>query len=180
MGDKIILAAGYESRSIAQKNGIDIPMKPVLLEVLVTEARPPMFYQMLGTAADFYGHQTTHGSFVFGGTSGMDAYAVEDENNPTLSKTAPSICRGIMKYFPILNKLDIIRTWAGYIDDCTDHIPVISNVEEVPGLILACAFSGHGFGISPAVGLLLSEMEMEHDTTLDIQLFRYDRFDTKI
>ena len=53
MGDKIILAAGYESRSIAQKNGIDTPMKPVLLEVLVTEARPPMFYQMLGTAADF-------------------------------------------------------------------------------------------------------------------------------
>ena len=110
----------------------------------------------------------------------MDAYAVEDEKYPTLSKTAPSICRGIMKCFPILKELDIIRTWSGYIDDCTDHIPVFSNVEEVPGLILACAFSGHRFGISPAVGLLLSEMEMEHDTTLDIQLFRYDRFDTKI
>jgi len=180
-GEKIILAAGYESRSIAQKIGIDIPMKQVLLEVLVTEPRPPMFYQMLGTAAaDFYGHQSKHGSFVFGGTSGMDAYAVEDENNPTLSKTASSICRGIMKYFPVLKDLNIIRTWGGYIDDCTDHIPVISQVEEVPGLILACAFSGHGFGISPAVGLLLSEMALNKDTTLNIEPFRYDRFKTKI
>lgn len=180
-GDKIILAAGYESRSIAQTVGIDIPMKQVLLEVLVTEPRPPMFYQMLGTAAaDFYGHQSKHGSFVFGGTSGMDAYAIEDENNPTLSKTAPSICRGIIKYFPVLKELNIIRSWGGYIDDCTDHIPVISRVEEVPGLILACAFSGHGFGISPAVGKLLSEMALEKETTLDIEPFRYDRFKTKI
>ena len=39
-----------------------------LIEALVTEAEPKMFGQMLGTAdADFYGHQTDHGSFVFGG-----------------------------------------------------------------------------------------------------------------
>ncbi|MFP4662639.1 MAG: NAD(P)/FAD-dependent oxidoreductase [Halanaerobiales bacterium] len=180
-GDKIILAAGYESRKIAQKIGIDIPMKQVLLEVLVTEPQPPMFYQMLGTAAaDFYGHQSKHGSFVFGGTSGLDAYAHEDNNQPTLSKTASCICRGIMRYFPCLKDLKIIRTWSGYIDDCADHIPVISHVEEVPGLIIACAFSGHGFGISPAVGLLLSEMAMDKETTLDIEAFRYDRFKTKI
>ena len=65
-GDKVILAAGYESRFIASTVGIDIPMQPVLLETLVTEAVAPMFWQMLGTAdADFYGHQTEHGSFVF-------------------------------------------------------------------------------------------------------------------
>ena len=59
-GDNIILAAGYDSRKIAAAVGIDIPMNRVLLEALVTEAQPPMFYQMLGTAAaDFYGHQTS-------------------------------------------------------------------------------------------------------------------------
>ena len=176
-GDKIILAAGYASRKIAETIGIDVPMRPVLLEVLVTEAQPEMFYQMLGTAgADFYGHQSSHGSFVFGGTSGLDAYAPEDETNPTLGMTAPSICRGIISYFPEMADYKIIRTWAGYIDDCADHIPVISHVEEVPGLILACGFSGHGFGISPSVGMILSEMAMDQETTLDIEPFRYDRF----
>ena len=33
-------------------------------------------WQMLGTAdADFYGHQTEHGSFVFGLNSGLEPYA---------------------------------------------------------------------------------------------------------
>lgn len=180
-GDKVILAAGYASRKIAQTIGIDVPLKQVLLEVLVTEAQPEMFYQMLGTAeADFYGHQSTHGSFVFGGTSGLDAYAIEDENQPTISTTASCICRGIIKYFPNLKNLKIIRTWGGYIDDCADHIPVISHVEEAPGLILACGFSGHGFGIAPVVGMLLSEMAMDRDTTLDVKAFRYDRFKTRV
>lgn len=181
IGEKIILAAGYASRKIAETIGVDVPMKQVLLEVLVTEAQPEMFYQMLGTAgADFYGHQSSHGSFVFGGTSGLDAYAPEDENNPTIGMTAPSICRGIISYFPEMSAYKIIRTWAGYIDDSADHIPVISHVEEVPGLILACGFSGHGFGISPSVGMLLAEMAMDQKTTLDIEPFRYDRFKAKI
>lgn len=180
-GETIILAAGYASRKIAQSVGIDVPLKQVLLEVLVTEPQPEMFYQMLGTAsADFYGHQSSHGSFVFGGTSGLDFYAIEDEHIPTISATAPCICRGIMKYFPNLAELKIIRTWSGYIDDCADHIPVISHVEEVPGLILACGFSGHGFGIAPTVGLLISQMARRVETVLDISSFRYDRFKTKI
>lgn len=156
-------------------------MNKVLLEVLVTEAQPPMFYQMLGTAAaDFYGHQSKHGSFVFGGSSGYEAFNKDNGTPTTSSITASAICRGIMKYFPILEDAKIVRTWAGWIDDCADHIPVISFVEEVPGLILACAFSGHGFGISPTVGMLLSEMVVEGKTSIDVSAFRYDRFKAKI
>jgi sarcosine oxidase subunit beta len=85
-----------------------------------------------------------------------------------------------MKYFPDLKEAKIVRTWAGWIDECKDHVPVISHVEEVPGLILACAFTGHGFGISPTVGMLLSEMVEGKEMTLDISAFRYDRFKAKI
>ncbi len=64
-GETIVLASGYESRPIAASVGIDIPdAQKELIEALVTEAEPKMFPQMLGTAdADFYGHQTNHGSF---------------------------------------------------------------------------------------------------------------------
>lgn len=179
--DNIILAAGYESRKIAATIGIDIPLNHVLLEVLVTEAQPSMFYQMLGTAeADFYGHQSTHGSFVFGGTSGYEAYNKDNGIQATSSISASCTCRGILKYFPSLQDAKIVRTWAGWIDDCADHVPVISEVEEVPGLILACGFSGHGFGISPTVGMLLSEMVVEGKPSIDLSAFRYDRFKAKI
>lgn len=180
-GDTIILAAGYDSRKIAATVGVDVLMTQALLEVLVTEAQPPMFYQMLGTAAaDFYGHQSTHGSFVFGGSSGFEGVNKDNDTPVTNSLTASCICRGIMKYFPCLEEAKIVRTWAGWIDDCADHVPVISRVEEVPGLILACGFSGHGFGISPTVGMLLSQMALGEETTLDVKDFRYDRFKAKI
>lgn len=180
-GETIVLAAGYESRKIAATVGIDIPISQALLEVLVTEAQPPMFYQMLGTAAaDFYGHQSTHGSFVFGGSSGFEDVNKDNGEPVTSSLTASCICRGIMKYFPCLEEAKIVRTWAGWIDVCADHVPVISQVEEVPGFILASGFSGHGFGIAPTVGTLLSQMVLAEQTILDISAFRYDRFKAKI
>lgn len=176
-GEKIIVAAGYESRWILESVGIDIPMSRDLIEALVTEAEAPMFPQMLGTAdADFYGHQTDHGSFVFGGASGFETVNKDNGHNMTSSITAPCICRGIMKYIPKLANAKIVRTWAGYEDVSTDGVPVLGEIEEVPGLIAACAFTGHGFGISPIVGTLLAEIAREEKTTLDLSAFRYDRF----
>ena len=71
----IILAAGYASRAIMNTIGLDIPMDDVIDGCIVTEMEPKMFGQMLGTAAaDFYGHQTHHGSFVFGAVAGPEAY----------------------------------------------------------------------------------------------------------
>jgi Glycine/D-amino acid oxidases (deaminating) len=178
---QIIVAAGYDSRDILASVGIDVPMTRVLLEALVTEAQPPMFYQMLGTAtADFYGHQTKHGSFVFGGSPGLEN-TFKDNGTPTsASMTAPYICRAIQRYFPMLADVKIVRTWAGWMDDCADGIPVISKIDEVPGLTVACGFTGHGFGISPVVGKLLSELATDEKPTVDLGEFRYDRFKAKL
>ena len=176
-GEKIIVAAGYESRWILESVGIDIPMSRDLIEALVTEAEAPMFPQMLGTAdADFYGHQTDHGSFVFGGASGFETVNKDNGHNMTSSITAPCICRGIMKYIPKLANAKIVRTWAGYEDVSADGVPVLGEIKEIPGLITACAFTGHGFGISPIVGTLLAEIAREEKTILDLSAFRYDRF----
>lgn len=179
--DQVLVAAGYASRFLTQTVGIDVPMREELIEALVTEAEPKMFPQMLGTAdADFYGHQTNHGSFVFGGATGMESTVLDNDTNRTSSLTAPCICRGIMKYVPKLADAKIVRTWAGYEDLSIDGIPVISKVEEVPGLLLACGFTGHGFGISPVVGQLLAQLAAGETPMLSLQEFRYDRFHAAI
>lgn len=179
--DTIVLAAGYESRKIAGTIGIDIPMQKAMLEALVTEAQPPMFDQMLGTAeADFYGHQTKHGSFVFGGSSGLEGYTKDNGTPICYSKTAPCICRGIIKYFPDLENAKIVRTWAGWMDRCVDGVPVLGKVGEVAGLVLACGFSGHGFGIAPAAAQQLAQLITTNQTTIDLHALRYDRFKAKI
>ena len=182
-GDTILVAAGYYSRALLHTVGIDIPMQKVLLETLVTEAEPAMFEQMLGTAmADFYGHQTPHGSFVFGGHTGLENYEGEYAGmvtNHSMAMTAPCAARAILSYFPRLKNTKVVRTWAGTMDECADKVPVISWADEVPGLAVACGFTGHGFGIGPVVGLLLSELLLDGEAkTLPLTAFRYNRFDS--
>lgn len=177
-GETIILAAGYESRAIARTVGIDVPMTKYFEEALVTEMQPPMFEQMLGTAdADFYGHQAKHGSFVFGSECGLEeAVDMPLEETKTSALTMSAGCRAIMGYIPMLKNAKVVRSWGGWLDMCIDGVPVISPVDEVPGLILACGFTGHGFGTAPAVGLMLSQMVMGEETVVDIFSLRYDRF----
>ena len=180
-GENVLVAAGLDSRGILTSVGIDIPMTNSLLECLVTEAQPHMFDQMLGTAeADFYGHQTKHGSFVFGGSSGLERYNKDNGTPVTSSKTAPCICRGIMKYFPNLAKVKIVRTWAGWMDASSDGVPALGAVEEIPGLYVACAFNGHGFGIAPAVGEQLAKLILTGRTDVDLSALHYDRYKAKI
>ena len=180
-GEKILLCAGYESRKIADTVGIDIPVEKELSEVMVTEMEPQMFSVMLGTAeSDFYGHQTKHGSFVLGGMSGGELYRTKSERFATYPLTASCLCRGVIKYFPVLKDAKIVRTWAGWYDVTVDKVPVIDNIPEVPGLTIAFGFCGHGFGISPAVGIAVSELMLDGNShTIDISNLNYDRFKAK-
>jgi glycine/D-amino acid oxidase-like deaminating enzyme len=55
-------------------------------------------------------------------------------------------------------------------------VPVISEVETIPGLIVATGFSGHGFGIGPAAGRLAGEIATGRPTVVDAKPFRFSRF----
>lgn len=179
--ENVVVAAGFESNAILNTVGITIPMKKKLLQCLVTEAQPKMFKQMLGTAmADFYGHQTKHGSFVFGGHDGYEDYANPDfENNdypPSTADFVSACTRGIIGYFPKLSNAKIVRAWAGYEDMASDGVCTVSKVDEVPGLYVECSFSGHGFGIGPSAAYNISELICTGSCPADISTLRYNRF----
>jgi sarcosine oxidase subunit beta len=85
-----------------------------------------------------------------------------------------------MKYFPDLSHAKIVRTWAGWMDASSDGVPSIGKVDEVPGLYVACAFNGHGFGIAPAVGEQLAKLISVGTTDISLEELRYDRYKAKI
>lgn len=176
--DTVILAAGYESRAISRTVGIDLPLSRFFDEALVTEAREPMFDMMLGVASgDFYGHQATNGTFVFGAECGLEEfYDTAPEDNRTFSLTMSSCCRAILSYIPALQNIRVVRSWGGWLDMSPDGVPILGTVDEVPGLILAAGFNGHGFGTAPAVGLMLAQMALGQPTVVDLSALRYDRF----
>ena len=175
--EQVIVASGFESREILNTVGIDIPMRKKLLESLVTEEMPYMFDEMLGVAtSDFYGHQTKHGSFVFGGDAGFGNYYDFQKETMSTSLSPSVICRGVLRYFPMLSEMKVVRAWAGWKDESADGIPVIGPIEEVPGLYAACGFSGHGFGIVPAAGMELANLIAGGKSVLDLRELRYNRF----
>ena len=173
----VVNAAGVGARKIAQSVGLDIPMQPRLVECLVTDQQPRLFNQMLGTAgSDFYGHQSKHGSFVFGGMTGWEPYEFKDFNSVTGSNTAPSCCRAILDYFPWMERSNVVRAWSGFLAVVADMVPVMGKAEEVPGFIFSSCFCGHGYGISPAVGQLISELIVDGEPSISFDDLRYDRF----
>jgi sarcosine oxidase subunit beta len=175
--DLVINAAGVGAREIAHSVGLEIPMQPRLVEVIVTDQQPELFPQMLGTAgADFYGHQSKHGSFVFGGMTGWEAHEFKDFRTVTKSNTTPAVCRAVLDYFPWMIRTNVVRSWAGFLAVVADGVPVMGKVDELPGFIFASCFCGHGYGISPAVGEALAELVVDGRSTLPLDAFRYDRF----
>lgn len=56
-------------------------------------------------------------------------------------------------------------------------MPVIDEVEELPGCLLAAGFSGHGFGIGPGTGYMIADMVTGTPSYVDTNQYRLSRFD---
>ena len=78
--------------------------------------------------------------------------------------------------FPDLGTPRVKAAWAGMIDTMPDVVPVIDHVPAIPGLTLGTGMSGHGFGIGPGVGRVLSALVTGRDPGHDLRRFRFDRF----
>ncbi len=78
--------------------------------------------------------------------------------------------------FPNIGPVRIDKAWAGMIDVMPDEVPVVDEVDDVPGLLIGTGFSGHGFGIGPGMGRVLADLAMGHDAGHDLDRFRLSRF----
>jgi len=83
---------------------------------------------------------------------------------------------GVTAAFPIFHNMKVAESWGGVIDVTPDAIPVISEVESLPGFFIATGFTGHGFGIGPGAGRLMAELVLGETPVVDPEPFRYSRF----
>lgn len=84
--------------------------------------------------------------------------------------------QNVASVFPELSGMRIAHAWAGAIDTTPDLVPVISKVNAKPGLVIASGFSGHGFGLGPGAGMLVSRLVMDEAPQFDISPYRLARF----
>ncbi len=78
--------------------------------------------------------------------------------------------------FPVLERAELLQSWGGLIDVTPDAVPVMSPVDDLPGLHIATGFSGHGFGIGPGAGRLMADLVTGAHPVVDPSAFRLSRF----
>ena len=78
--------------------------------------------------------------------------------------------------FPQLAGVEIAESWAGMIDVTPDALPVLCAADRPEGYFIATGFSGHGFGMGPGAGLLMSELIRDGQARVDLTPFRLGRF----
>lgn len=82
-------------------------------------------------------------------------------------------CRRI----PKLENAEVLRGVTGVYDMTPDSRPLLGQIPGIMGLYVCVGFSGMGFKISPAIGLVMSELLLDGTgKTLDIGAFRPNRF----
>jgi sarcosine oxidase subunit beta len=80
--------------------------------------------------------------------------------------------------FPSFETAGVASSWTGVYDVTPDWNPVLGRVPDVPGLIVAYGFSGHGFKLSPAVGCVLAQEALGLPTDVPLAPYSLERFRT--
>ena len=93
---------------------------------------------------------------------------------PHAGKVA-GLVRDFAALFPHLGEVRAKGAWAGMIDTMPDLVPVIDRA-PIDGLTIATGMSGHGFGIGPGVGRVLSDLVTGGVVGHDLHRFRLGRF----
>ncbi len=85
--------------------------------------------------------------------------------------------RAVMaRAFPVFAKMEVAQSWGGLMDVTPDAVPVIDQVERIPGFFIATGFSGHGFGIGPGAGKLMADLVAGDRPLVDPTPYRLGRF----
>jgi glycine/D-amino acid oxidase-like deaminating enzyme len=113
-------------------------------------------------------------------TWALDAESPFEATRVLSPMPTPSVLRGIRRnldtVFPQLANTPIVESWAGMIESSPDVVPIIDEIDNIPGFHVATGFSGHGFGIGPGAGKAIAGMLTGKDSGIDISEFRLGRF----
>ncbi|MGX5802662.1 NAD(P)/FAD-dependent oxidoreductase [Bradyrhizobium sp. Arg314] len=173
--DRVILCAGGYNANLMEKLGIVYPVAPVRVESLVTTPLPPMF-DMCFVGRGISIRQTKRGNFhIQGGPYEWVDLEADREPAKPITPIIRNIARRAVEAFPMLGGAQMLRTWGGIVDVTPDQMVLIHKFDSPSGL-LAASGGGHGFGMAPAIGVVLTELALTGETNAPIEALTLDRF----
>jgi len=174
--EKLLVAAGAWSGTLASQAGESIPVHPEGLMLMVTHRVAPFCRTTLGaTGRPLSFKQFDNGTVVIGGKLIGIADLQGRHGEVDFTRLVRS-ARTVIDLFPHLRHLGINRAWAGVEAFIDDALPVISPSRTASNLYYSFGYCGSGFQLGPACGRLVSEMMIDGATSLPLHAFAIDRF----
>ena len=169
----VINAAGGWAQEVGRMAGVDLPLYSERHQILVTEPVERIQDPCTWPSRSIFissKHPTVHLSWA--------AATRRQESERTSSwQFLHEMINTCTTLLPPLRKLNLVRQWAGLYNMTEDAQPIYGKVDNVEGFWLACGYSGHGFMLAPATGILLTEMILGEPLSIDITNLDLGRFE---
>ncbi|WP_243787895.1 FAD-binding oxidoreductase [Saccharopolyspora gloriosae] len=169
----VVCAAGAWSAAVGAMAGLDLPVRPLRRQILVTEPVPGLPARLPFTidfSTGFYFHDEGPGLLM-----GMPD-PVETADPHTDDRWLDGLADTVARRAPALSAIGAAHRWAGLYELSPDHNALIGEATEVNRFLYATGFSGHGFLQSPAVGEVVRDLVLGRPPEVDIGGLSVDRF----
>ena len=179
--DHVVIAAGPASGRVASLAGIALPVEPRKRTVFVIRA--PLDGSDMPLVFDTSGMwiRPEGDGFICGISPPPDADPHPgDDFVPDMHLLDDPLWPLLAHRIPALEQLRVTRAWAGHYDMCLlDHNAIIGPIPDIPNLVVASGFSGHGVQHGPATGRGVAELiRFGEYRTLDLTPLGYQRVRT--
>jgi sarcosine oxidase, subunit beta len=176
----VVLATGPWTRPLLREMGCDLPIETEFHHVAILKNAPGMKgggSACIDSGTATYFRSDGDDKFLVGdfyGRRGVDPdnfpQRASDESLETLIDRAS-------RRIPALENAEVMRGVTGVYDVTPDSRPLLGEMPEVKGLHICAGFSGMGFKISPAIGVVMSELLLDGNAkSVNISSFRPGRF----
>ena len=180
--ERAIVATGPWSRRFLLQHGIDLPLEATRHEVI--HLRRPLerlpYHPGGGDIANRIYFRPEGSDLTLVGNGNMEE--VVDDPEVFGQRAGPDFIREVWsrlaRRIPLMADAEFSAGYAGLYTSTPDSHPIIDAVEGIEGMYICTGFSGHGFKLSPMVGVLMAELILDgRATTIDITPLRRSRFE---
>ncbi|GAB3289698.1 NAD(P)/FAD-dependent oxidoreductase [Parasphingorhabdus pacifica] len=171
----VICAAGAWSAEVGDMLGVDLPVRPLRRQILVTEPidqLPPNLPFTIDFATSFYFHEEDPGLLI-GMSDPDEEYGFRlGTDDQWLGRLSDAVQRRA----PRLSDVGIAHGWAGLYEVTPDHNALVGAADGPDRFLYATGFSGHGFLQAPAVGEVMRDLVLGYTPAIDISGLHATRF----
>ena len=176
----VVLAVGPWIRPLLNTVGFDLPIEPEYHQVAILKNPPELSgdgLTCIDAAETLYYRREGRDMTLVGAFTGARGVDPDDFPSQPSLEGLGDMCVGAARRIPALADAGVAGGVTGIYDMTPDSRPVLGEIDGAAGLFVMAGFSGMGFKISPAVGIVMAERILGgRAETVDIGIFRPGRF----